>query len=847
MLHAAWRSLLARKVRLLMSTFAIVLGVAFVVGSLTFTDTLGRALTGIMNGTIGDVMVRPAGAQTDNSRRTVPAAALTAVRSVPGVAAAKGEITTYSAFVLDRNGKPIGPGGAPAIGTNFSTIRAAHDSPGLTLTEGRAPHGKAEITLDPHTAASGGYRVGDTVSVLTGGPQPRVRATVVGLAKFSGGGMIGATLVTFDTPSATALFQGGRDVYQSIWVEADPGVSQQVLRDRIAKVLPSGSEAVTGDVAAKEAASEIQQGLGFIDTFLLVFAGIALVVGAFLIVNTFSMLVAQRSRELALLRALGARRTQITGSVLFEALVVGFVGSTLGVGLGLLLAIGIKAVFGRLGLDLSGTPLVFAPQTVLLGYVLGIVITAVAAYFPARRAGTVPPVAALRDDVALPERALRLRFVLGIAVAAVSAALLVWCTLGDPPQANYVLAAGMLGVLLAAIMVSPVLLRPVIRTVGLLYRALWRTIGQIAEQNSLRNPRRTAATASALMIGLTLVSMMSVFGESAKASVGQVIKDNFTGDYVISAQYGRPIDTSIGTRAAKVPGVEQVVRLRFVPSAKVGSQQVLLAGIDPAGFKRIVRFDMAGGSIDALRADTVVLLDTEAKTLGVGVGSTVPVSYGGVERRMQVVGLFRSSPAMRAQAYVTMGTFATLQGGAATQDNYLYVVRSPGADPAAVHAGLDAVVKDLPIVTVADQGEFAAAQAEPIDQLLRIIYALLGLAIVIAVMGIVNTLALSVVERTREIGLLRAVAFTRPQVRRMIRLEAVLISLLGALLGIVVGVLLGWVLQRTQTDKGVVALVIPWGRLALFVALAAVIGVLAAWWPARRASRLDVLRAIATD
>lgn len=847
MLHAAWRSLLARKVRLLMSTIAIVLGVGFVVGSLTFTDTLGKAFTGVMSGTIGDVSVRPAGSDGSGSgRRTVPASVLETVRSVDGVARAEGEIVTFSAYLLDKNGKPLGAPGAPGIGRNFSTIKAAHDTPGLTVSQGRAPRGPHEITVDPTTAQAGGYSVGDKAVVLTTGRTPRVEVTIVGIAKYSGGGSIGSTLITFDTAAARTWFNDGKDTFASIWVQAAPGETQQELRDRIAQRLPAGVEAVTGDVAAEEAQSSIQEALGFIDTFLLVFAGIALVVGAFLIVNTFSMLVAQRSRELALLRALGARQGQVTGSVLLEAVVVGLVGSTLGVGLGFLLAWGIKEVFGAIGMDLSGTPLQFNLSTVMWAYLLGMVVTAVAAYLPARRAGKVPPIAALRDDVALPEKALRLRFVLGLVLLAVSAGLLVWCSSSDLEYENHVLAAGMLGVLLGTIMITPVLLRPVLRALGVPCRAVWGTVGRLAEQNSLRNPRRTAATASALMIGLTLVSMMSVFGASAKASIDQLVRDNFTGDFVVSSQYGQPFSATVADRMARVDGVDEAVRLRF-SFGKIDDRRAPIAGIDPDTFADIVRFEMTAGSISDLRGRTVALLDDEAKALGVGVGDTVRLDLDGSKVPMRVVGVFADNPALRAKAFTGFEGYAALMPGGRTTDNYVYVVKEPGQSARAVQDRLEDVVKDLPTVTVADQNQFAQAQQEPVDQLLRIIYALLGLAIVIAIMGIVNTLALSVVERTREIGLLRAVALTRPQLRRMVRLEAVLISLLGALLGVVVGVLLGWVLQTTQAEQGVVSLVVPWGRIALFVALAAVVGVLAAWWPARRAARMDVLRAIATD
>lgn len=847
MFKTTWRSLIARKARLLMSAFAIVLGVAFVVGSLTFTDTLNRAFTGIMNGTVGDVMVRPAGVTGSGEGaqgRTLPASLVTVVGKVPGVARAEGEVVTFAAYVLDKHGKPLGAQGSPGLGSNFHTANAGHGLPGLKIISGHAPRGRDELTLDPRSAAAAGYHLGDTVPIVTAGNAVRISGRLVGLAQFGTGGLAGATLVTFDTATAQQYFNAGRDVFQDIWVTAQPGVSQADLRSRIAAVLPKSAEAVTGDKAAKDAGSNIREALGFINTFLLVFAGIALVVGAFLIVNTFSMLAAQRTRELALLRALGASRRQVSRSVLIEALIVGLVGSALGIALGYAIAIGIKALFARLGLDISSTALVFRSRTWLAGLLIGVLVTAVAAYLPARRASRVPPVAALRDDTALPERALRIRFAAGLATLAVAASALAGVLKHAVPQEDWVLAAGMLLTILGVIMIAPIVARPIIKAIGLLYRRPFRMIGVLAEQNALRSPRRTAATASALMIGLALVSMMTVFGESAKASVDRVIKDNFTGDYVVSSQYGAPFSPAITKRLAHVPGVADAVPLRFA-RATVNGERQRLSSIDPAGFAQIVRVQLTAGALDRLVGDTVVVQDDVAAAHHVTVGDRVSVRAGGSAVPMTVVGIYRKSPAILSTYVTSPAGMAAL--GTPDQDNFVYIVRKPGADAAQVHRALNAVVAQVPTVTVKDQAEFAAVQREPIDQLLRIIYALLGLAIVIAVLGIVNTLALSVVERVREIGLLRAVALTRGQVRRMIRLEAVSMSVLGAILGVLVGVVLGWVLQRTQSGQGVVALVVPWRQLIGYVVLAAVVGVLAAWWPARRAAKLDILQAIATE
>ncbi|MEO6143881.1 MAG: FtsX-like permease family protein, partial [Dermatophilaceae bacterium] len=425
MLRASWKSLLARKLRLLMSAFAIVLGVAFVAGSLVFTDTLGRAFTTIMAGSVGDVVVRPAGAVSDGntlSTKTLPASLTTELATVDGAARADGNVTALGVFVIDKLGKVIGGQGAPGIAANYQNAPAGHGLDGLSISSGRAPAKAGEITLDPQTADRAGYQVGDIVPLVTSGAKPAIKATMVGVGRFGGGSMAGASLTLFDTRTAQQLFQGGKDVYSDIWVSAEDGVSQTQLRDRVQATLPAGVEAVTGDKVADESASEINEALSFISTFLLVFAGVSLVVGSFLIINTFSILVAQRSRELALFRALGASRRQVSRSVLFEALVMGFIGSTVGLALGFALALGIKALFALIGLDLSGSPLVFEPRTAVAAYLVGMLVTAFAAYLPGRRASRISPIEALRDDVAMPESSIWRRTIVGAAMTATGAA-----------------------------------------------------------------------------------------------------------------------------------------------------------------------------------------------------------------------------------------------------------------------------------------------------------------------------------------------------------------------------------------------------------------------------------------
>ncbi len=848
MLRASWKSLMARKLRLLMSGFAIVLGVAFVAGSLIFTDTLGQAFTQIMAGSNGDVVVRPVGAVNDEntqSGKTLPASVVSDLAKVDGAARVDGFVSSVGVFVIGRDGKVIGGQGAPGLGMNFTDAPAGHGVRGLSITSGRAPAKAGEITLDPVTAEKAGYKIGDTVPMVTSGAQPSLKATMVGVGKFGGGGLAGASLTTFDLKTAQQLFEGGKDVYNGIWVTAKDGVSQAQLRDRVKALLPAGVEAVTGDKAADESASAINKALSFISTFLLVFAGVSLVVGTFLIINTFSILVAQRSRELALFRALGASRRQVSRSVLFEALVIGVIGSTVGLALGFVLATGIKALFAAIGLDLSGSPLIFQPRTAIVAYLVGILVTAFAAYLPGRRASRIAPIEALRDDVAMPESSIRTRAAIGTVMTALGALALGVGLFTSAPNALVSIGAGMLLVVVGVAIASPLLGRPVVALVGMFYRRLFGTVGRLAEQNAMRNPRRTAATASALMVGLTLVSMMAVFGQSTKASVDKTISDSFSADYVVSNAIGVPFSPTIVDQVKKVPGVEAVARFRFA-GAKVGGEATQVGGIEPIPFEKAMRVRMDSGTIGALSGQTVLVESKLAKEKGLVVGDKVTMSIAGNPASYPVVGTFQALPGISGWQYLTSLT-ALSDAGVVAADNFAYVVRTPGANAAAVRAGIDKVVAPLPTVTLKDQAEFAAEQRAPIDQLLALIYALLGLAVVIAVLGIVNTLALSVIERTREVGLLRAVGLSRRQLRTMVRLESIIISLLGAVLGVGLGLVFGVALQRSQSDSGIEVLSVPFAQLFIFVALAALVGVLAAVWPARRAARLDVLRAITTD
>lgn len=844
MFRTALKSLLGRKVRLLMSTFAIVLGVAFVVGTLVFSDTLSRSFTALMASTVGDVVVRPAGtsAESEPTARTVDASLVDELEGVEGAARVDGNVTAFGVFVVGEDNKVVGGQGPPSIGGNWNDAPAGHDLEGLAIIGGREPEKAGEVLLDSTTAGEAGYTIGEEVHLVTSGAQSVLRPTLVGIAGFpEGGSLNGATFAAFDTRTAQRLLLEGEDAFTDIWVTAEPGTSQEALAERVTEQLPDGVEAVTGDEAADEAASALQEAIGFLTTFLLIFAGISLVVGGFLIVNTFSILVAQRSRELALLRALGASKRQVTRMVMVEAFVLGAIGSTIGLGLGVLLAMAIRTLFGQFGLDLSGQSLIIAPRTVLAAYAVGIVVTMAAAWLPAHRTGRIAPIQAMRDDVAMPESSLHRRLVVGVAMILAGGAALAAGLMGVVPRAGWFVGGGILAILLGVAAASPVISHPFLAGAAWVYARLFGTVGRLAGQNSLRNPRRTTATSSALMIGLSLACTMAIVGASAKASVDQTIEENFVGDYVVSSLFGQPFSPQVARDMARVDGVEHVWAQRFAITGS-GEDSQGVAALDPAAFEQGIDLTMVAGDAADLRDGTVILDEEYAGEESLSVGDTYDIRLADGPRELEVVGIYAENPILIFPAVTTPQTL--IEAGYRDADNFL-IIDTDGS--AAVQDELEALVAELPIVTVKDQQEFAEEQRAPIDQLVLMIFALLGLALLIAVLGIVNTLALSIIERTREVGLLRAIGVSRAQLRRMVTLESVVIAVLGAVLGVVMGIGFGVALMHALREEGLEVIDVPVGQLAMFLVVSLVIGVLAALLPARRAARLDVLRAISTE
>ncbi len=850
MLRLTWRNLLARKVRLLMSTLAIVLGIGFLAGVMTFSTGLNATFDNIVKGSTSDAMVRPEGdLQAANAgvgtTQVVSPQDVKKLAALPEVEAATGSVDGVGSFLLGKDDKMVGGQGAPTLAFNYAPGENMQGEQVLELNQGRWPERPGEVTLDTSSAERGAYQVGDTVTLIVPTRDPRRTFTLVGTADFNGGGTAGATLVLLDTEEAQQIFLDGQDAFTSVSLTGADGVSQAELAKAADAVVPAGFTAVTGDKVVKETQEQIGQFLDVISIFLTTFAVIAIVVGAFIIFNTFSILVSQRVRESALLRALGASRRQVTRSVLVEALLMALVGSTLGLLLGLGLSRLLAGLFRSFGLDIAGEVLTLTPFTVVAGYVVGVIVTMVAAFVPARRAAKVPPVAAMRDDLVVQEKGMGLRLVLGTIAMVVGTALVAYGLAGAPGTDALWIGAGAVIWVVTTAVLAPVVGHPVLAVCRAVFGSVFGTPGRLAGENALRNPRRTGATASALMIGLAVVSAVGVLASSLSATQDAIVDDEFRSDFLVQMPTFQGFPAQYGNQMEDVPGVELVSRQQGTPvSVEVDGKpdQTFAAGVDPAFFE-IYDLTMLEGS-DTISGHQALLSEGRADDLKAEPGDTIEVAFpGGKKIPVEVAGVFEDTPVTGG---ITVPLSVLADAGIKRSDSTLSITLAEGADRWAAKQDLEDVVKDLPILAVQDKEEFKELISGQVNQLLYVIYGLLALAVVIAVIGIVNTLGLSVLERTREIGLLRAVGLSRRKLRWMITLESVAIALLGAVLGMVLGLVVGVVLRESLKDD-LTELALPLDGLIVFLVVAVIFGVLAAIVPAIRASRMKVLEAIATE
>lgn len=849
MLRVALASVLGSKIRLALTTLAIVLGVAFVAGSFVLTDSIDRAFGTLLDEASAgvDVYVNPVSALDEDITTArpgggpgLPAELVDQVAGVDGVARAIGGIEG-SAQVIGPDGEPIGGMGPPTLA--FSWGGAAEGGP-LTQREGRAPAGPGEVTIDAGTARTSGYEVGDTVPVLLeDGTRDFVLVGVTGFGEEDN--LLGATIVTFDLATAQQVL-GREGQVTSIAVTGEPGVAPTELRDRIVDAVGTGTaEVVTTDDQQAEEQAEITASLSFLNIGLLAFAGIALFVGIFLIVNTFSIIVAQRTREFALLRAVGASARQVQAAVVVEALVVGFVAGVLGLVAGIGLSELLRAIFDAIGLGFPDGGLVVQPRTVVVALVLGVVVTAVASIAPARRASHISPMEALREGSGGDEAVGVRRTIGGLALAVVGAAAIVLGLVVDVPQPAAVVGAGAAATFVGVALLAPYLASPVAHVVGVVPARLG-IAGRLGRNNAGANPKRTASTASALMIGVALVSFVSIFAASATASVNDLFASQLGADFTVTPAGFGPSGVPGGVAPA-LQGLDEtgaVMGVRSAPFEREG-ESATLGAIDPAVVADLVDLEPAAGALEALSDGGVLVHDEVAEADGLAVGDTIDAQFVTTEDRLTVVGTFANVEVIGSRWLADDATFTRLAGEGS---QYLVLVdAAEGVDPVVARTAIDGALESFPGVQVQDQGELSASLRDQVDQLLNVIVGLLGLALVIALIGIVNTLALSVFERTREIGLLRAVGMTRRQVRAMVRWEAIVVAVFGAVLGVAVGSVFGWALVRAAADEGLQVLEFPAARLATYVVAAGLAGVLAAVFPARRAARLDVLEAVTTE
>jgi len=848
MLKASLRNLFAHKVRLLLTGLSVVIGVGFLAGTLVFTDTLKATFNDLVGRTSANlsVVVR---AQSDFSntdigasgtRALVPQSMVDKVKSIDGVSDAVGEVQGADLLVTQA-GKAVQPKspGPPTLAVSWTPSNFGT----LTFVEGHGPTGAGQVAVDKSAADNYDLHLGDPVTVQTLGAP--MRAKIVGIVTVGGSSnLAGAVLSVFDP--ATAQRVAGKPGYvNQIDVKAANGVSQNQLASRIGRTLPQGYEAVTGKAVQKEQSDAINKALGFFNVFLLIFALVALFVGLFIILNTFTMLVAQRTRELALLRAIGASRRQVLTTVLSESFVVGVVSSTVGLALGLLVAVGVRGLLSAVGVSMPAGALVVKSHTIVAAYLAGVLVTLIASTFPAIRASRIPPVAAMRDGIALPERSLRRRAVVGCVITATGGALIAGSIRGSSGSAAAVVGIGAVVVLTGVWVMSALLSRPVLQVLGIPLAKAFKVVGHMSRSNAIRNPRRTAATAAALMIGLALVSMLSVLATSTKASIASVVDKNLGADYVLTSKSFQGFSPDVAAKVRATPGVATVGETRIGP-AKVRGKSVLLAAVSP-DIDKVIKVNMVAGSLDALGNDELLVSKSKADANKLRRGDTVAVEFPtGKTEQVKVGGIFDDNNLLGNGGANYLVSLKSYEASYDTQlDAVVYVLVAPGQQQS-VESALPASLHDYPQINVQSQTEYKASISKQIDQFVNLIFGLLALALLIAVLGIVNTLALSVYERTREIGLLRAIGMTRRQLRRMVRLESMLIALFGALLGLALGALFGWAIVST-TGGQLDHVVFPIVQFVWFVVGAAVIGVLAAVVPAWRASRRPVLAAIAAE
>jgi putative ABC transport system permease protein len=848
MLRIAWRSLTAHKLRTFLTTLAILLGVAMISGTYVLTDQIDRGFERIFTDAYKGVDVtvtRKAaftGTTVTSTTSGLPESLVAKVQGVDGVATAVGYVTGMGAVAVD--GKVVGTGGSPTLFFSYS--------PGMeklqpnTFVAGAPPSRSGEVGIIQKLARDEKLGLGSRIRVIT---QTGSReATVSGVFTFAAQSSLGGSLIIDTTlPDAQSWFDMPGQVSE-IDVKGVAGVSPETLAGRVKAVVPPGVEVRTGAQAAADQTKQLSDAIGtFLKPALLSFGGIAVLVGAFIIFNAFSMTVAQRRRELAMLRALGASRRQVLTSITVEALVMGVFASVLGLVAGMGIAAGVNQLFQAMKIDIPHSGLVLEPRTIVIALAVGVLVTLLSAVVPAARATRVPPIAALQEGAALPPSRYARFMPVAAAVAAVLGGLLIAAGMYGPgatTQRLGTIALGAVLVFVAVAVVSKYLIRPIAGALGWPLQKVSPVSGRLARDNSVRNPARTAATASALMIGLGVVVFVAVFAQGLKSSFVDGIDRTVRADYIVRGTNYNAIPSDTVGRLQAVPGVQTAAGLD-IQQAQIHKKVTAVNAVDPATFGPLWDFDWLDGGSDeplsGLGAGNALVEEQTARSLGLKKGGRLTMTtVDGKKARFTVTGVYRD-PMLLNGVVIGSSAYARVFPQPAL---YMVLVKTDGStDPAAQDAALKAALKDTPTAEVQTVAEYKEAVVKQVNQLLNLLYGLLAMSVLISLFGIVNTLVLAVYERTREIGLTRAIGMSRRQVRATVRYESVITSIIGALLGMVVGVVFAWVVTTRFAGQGI-TFSIPGTQLVVFLVLAVIVGVVAAILPARRAAKIDILQAI---
>jgi putative ABC transport system permease protein len=861
MLKMAWKGALGHKGRLALMMIAVILGVAFIAGTYVFTDTAKDAFDALFEQGMGEsVIIRQDlafGSRSDYGR--VPASLLPAVEELPGVDWTLPYVQG-SAQMLNKEGEPIGGNGPPTLGMSWTEGLELVDA--VRLVDGDLPRQDDEVVIDMFSAEANDFAAGDTIEILTiEGVQ---EFKIVGLAGYGDmDSFLTATFAFFDLETAQRV-TGLDDEYTFIYVVAEPGVDREQLQAAVAEVLPEGVEAILSEVTIEEGQEMVDEVFGMFNTAFLVFGLIAVFVAAFLIQNTYRIVVAQRTKELALLRAVGATGRQVYWVVMIEAVFTGIVASAIGIGAGVLLALGLKVMFAAFGIEMPQGNLTVLPRTIIVGLLVGTVVTVISALLPARKASRVPPVAALREIQSTFYKSLRLRALVGLGIVVAGVAALLAGLYADLENGLLITGVGAGATFIGVSVIAPFVARHFGRIVGSPLPAFQGVTGRLAQENAVRKPRRMAATASALMIGVALVTVIATLFSSFQGTVEETVRDEVIGEYQVQVAggFGDPMSSGLSPELAL--GLRSVPEVEVASTYRLGEWREPIAGVEDdqsvshlSGYgyvmgvdgdmDKVVRLGIIEGDFADVDTDGIMLHRTYAEEKSLSAGDPFAIEYpSGVIGEYTVAAIYSADlfggGAASGDLIISMETFEANYD--IERDQMVILKLADGVDAEAVRPALEAIVDEYPNAEMNNAEEYIDKVGAQIDMVLNILTGLLGMAIVIALLGITNTLTLSIMERKREIGLLRAVGMSRRQVRRMIRWESVLIAVFGATLGLVVGLALGVAVALAIGD---LVITLPWLDLAIYTLVAVVGGILAAIWPARRGARTDLLEAIAFE